>query len=349
MEGNLSMNIYDVAKEAGVSPSTVSRVLNNKDNVKEATREKVMRVIEGKAYKPNLLARNLSVGISRNIAFLVPDIENPFFAKILHGISDCALENDYNVFMYDTDENTEREHKILNNLKPELIRGIIITPVSELDGETAEKLRTFEKQGIPVVLVDRDIKGGKLDGVFSNDIDGACEAVECLICEGHRRIAAITGPETSKPGNERLIGYRKALEKNDIPIKSEYIISGSFKEIGAYYAMNELMNLEESPTAVFSCNNMTTLGCLRYFKEKGLKLARDISLVCFDDIKELEYTDIHLTAVLRPVYEMGYEAMQLLEKRFEDGNILDSNKYIIRRHTVNAWLVKRGSEKYNWI
>lgn len=343
------MNIYDVAKEAGVSPSTVSRVLNNKDNVKEATRERVMRVIEGRSYKPNLLARNLSVGISRNIAFLVPDIENPFFAKILHGISDCALENDYNVFMYDTDENTEREHRILDNLKPELIRGIIITPVSELDEETVRKLKIFEKQGVPVVLVDRDVKGGKLDGVFSNDSDGAYEAVECLIQEGHRNIAVITGPATSKPGNERLIGYRRALEENDIPIRPEYIISASFKEIGAYHAMSELMKLKEPPTAVFSCNNMTTLGCLRYFKEKKLKLARDISLVCFDDIKELEYTDIHLTAVLRPVYEMGYDAMQLLEKRFEDGNFSDSNKYIIRRHTVSSWLVKRGSEKYNWI
>ena len=186
------MNIYDVAKEAGVSPSTVSRVLNNKSNVKSSTREKVMRVIEGTSYKPNALARELSVGKSRNIAFLVPDIENPFFSKILHGISDCAIENDYNVFMFGTDDDLEREHKILRNLENSIVRGVIITPISEEDDATLQLLRQFEQDGIPVVLIDRDVREHQFDGVFSNDIEGACEAVECLIQEGHERIGVIT-------------------------------------------------------------------------------------------------------------------------------------------------------------
>lgn len=339
------MNIYDVAREAGVSPSTVSRVLNNRSNVKTATREKVLQVIEGKQYMPNSVARNLSVGVSRNIAFLVPDIENSFFGKILHGISDCAVENDYNVFMYGTDEDSQREHKILQNLQAELICGLIITPVSEDDEITVRLLRKFEEQGVPVVLVDRDIRGGKLDGIFSNDMDGACEAVECLIQEGHRKIAIITGPETSRPGKDRLTGYKNALEQNGISVEDKYIVSGGFKEEGAYCAMERLMKLKDPPTAVFASNNLTTLGCLRYLKEYNMKLTRDISMVSFDDIKELEYTDIHLTAVLRPIYEMGYEAMRLLEKRFE--NEKGASRYIIRRHMVDTWLIKRGSEKYN--
>lgn len=340
------MNIYDIAKEAGVSPSTVSRVLNNKDHVKASTREKILRVIEGKSYRPNSLARNLSVGTSRNIAFLVPDIENPFFSKILHGISDCAIEKDYNVFMFGTDENTEREHKVLENLKPEMMKGLIITPVSAVDTETAERLKQFEKQGIPIVLVDRDIRGYKFDGVFSDDENGACEAVECLIQEGHRRIGVITGPSTSKPGNDRRIGYKRALEKNGIEVDEQYIVSGGFKEEGAYQAMRRLMSLDEPPTAIFSCNNMTTLGCLRYMQENDLKLVRDISMVSFDDIKELEYTDIRLTAVLRPIYEMGYEAMHLLERRYEEEDDKSGGERVFfRRHVVNSWLVKRGSEK----
>ena len=340
------MNIYDIAKEAGVSPSTVSRVLNNRDNVKKGTREKVLQVIEGKAYKPNLLARSLSVGVSRNIAFLAPDIENPFFSKILHGISDCAIEKDYNVFMFGTDENTEREHKILENLKPEMMMGLIITPVSERDENTVEWLKRFEQQGIPIVLVDRDIRGCKFDGVFSNDEESACEAVECLIEEGHKKIGVITGPETSKPGHDRCAGYKRALKKHNIEINENYIVRGGFKEEGAYRAMKALMEQKAPPTAVFSCNNMTTLGCLRYMQEKGMKLTRDISMVCFDEIKELEYTDIHLTSVARPIYEMGYEAMHILEKRYEDKEKRGSDRYIIRRHIVNPYLVKRGSEKY---
>lgn len=340
------MNIYDIAKEAGVSPSTVSRVLNNRDNVKKDTREKVLQVIEGKAYKPNWLARSLSVGVSRNIAFLVPDIENPFFSKVLHGISDCAIEKDYNVFMFGTDENTEREHKVLENLKLEMMMGLIITPVSEKDEETVEFLRRFEQQGIPIVLVDRDIRGCKFDGVFSNDVESACEAVECLIEEGHKKIGVITGPETSKPGYDRCAGYKRALKKHHIEINENYIVRGGFKEEGAYCAMKALMEQKEPPTAIFSCNNMTTLGCLRYMQEKGMKLTRDISMVCFDEIKELEYTDIRLTSVARPIYEMGYEAMHILEKRYEDKEKRGSDRYIIRRHIVNPYLVKRGSEKY---
>lgn len=341
------MNIYDVAKEAGVSPSTVSRVLNNKSNVKSSTREKVMKVIEGTSYKPNTLARELSVGKSRNIAFLVPDIENPFFSKILHGISDCAIENDYNVFMYGTDDDLEREHKILRNLESGMMRGLIITPIAEEDKVTLKILKEFEREGIPIVLIDRDLQKHQFDGVFSNDIEGACEAVECLIKEGHERIGVITGPSTSKPGNDRCVGYRRALEKHGISVDESYIVSGKFKEEGSYQAMKKLMERPDPPTAVFTCNNMTTLGCLRYMQEHNLKVTRDISLVCFDDIKELEYTDIRLTSVLRPIYEMGYEAMNILERRFEDKEKHENLRHITRRHYVNPWLVVRGSEKYD--
>ena len=212
------MNIYDIAKEAGVSPATVSRVLNNHKNVKEETRNKILEVIKGKNYSPNMVARNLSVGISRNIAFMVPDIENPFFSKILHGISDKAMDNDYNVFMFGTAENTQREHKILDSLKIEMIKGLIIIPVSECDQETAARLEEFEAQGVPVVMID--------------------------------------------------------------------------------------------------------------------------------DIKDLEYTDTHLTAVTRPVYEMGCEAMRILERRFQDGEEMMGEKLIIQRNLVKTSLIKRGSEKH---
>lgn len=340
------MNIYDIAKEAGVSPTTVSRVINGNKNVKEETRQKVLEIIKGNNYVPSSVARNLSIGESQNIAFVVPDIENPFFAKILHGITDKASEGNYNVFMFGTNEDSEREHRILESLKVEMIRGLIIIPVSEIDKETAFRLNNFEKEGIPVVLIDRDIKGSGFDGVFSEDVQGAYEAVECLINEGHKKIAIITGPDTSRPGHDRLKGYKKALTSHKIPINEEYIVNGEFREEGAYKAMKTLMELKDPPTAVFSSNNMTTLGCLRYIKEKGMKLVEDISLVGFDDIKELEYTDINLTVVTRPVYEMGQEVMELLERRFRYKQEGSKEKMVTRRNCVKTWLIKRGSEKY---
>lgn len=340
------MNIYDIAKEAGVSTSTVSRVLNGNKNVKEETRQKVLEVIKGKNYVPNAIARNLSFGESQNIAFLVPDIENPFFSKVLHGITDKASESNYNVFMFGTNENTEREHRILDTLKEEMIKGLIIIPVSDMDHETAYKLKNYEAQGIPVVLIDRDIKGAGFDGVFSEDADGSYEAVELLIQEGHRKIAIITGPETSRPGHNRLKGYKKALENYNIEVNPEYIINGEFLEEESYKAMKTLMELNDPPTAIFSSNNMTTIGCLRYLKEKNMKLVEDVSLVGFDDIKELEYTDIGLTVVTRPVYEMGCQVMDLLEQRFQNKQNLAEDKMVTRRNSVKTWLIKRGSEKY---
>jgi len=344
--GYLAMNIYDIAREAGVSPATVSRVINGNKNVREETRKKVLKVIENNNYAPSSVARNLSIGESQNIAFIVPDVENPFFSQILQGITDKASDSNYNVFMFGTKEDPEREHRILESLKGELIKGLIIIPVSEIDEETAFRLTNFEREGIPVVLIDRDIKGSNFDGVFSEDIQGAYEAVECLIQEGHKKIAMITGPETSRPGHDRLRGYKMALTNYNIEINEDYIINGNFIEEDAYKAMKTLMELKEPPTAVFSSNNMTTLGCLRYLKEHGLKLVEDISLIGFDDIKELQYTDINLTVVARPVYEMGQEVMELLERRFSYKKEGDRKKMIVRRNYVKTWLIKRGSEKY---
>ncbi len=340
------MNIYDIAKEAGVSPTTVSRVLNGNKNVKDATRKKVLKVIEGKKYVPNMIARNLSVGESQNVAFLVPDIENPFFNKILHGITDQALVYNYNVFMFGTDENSDREHRVLESLKAEMMKGLIIIPVCETDTITVGKLKNFEKQGVPVVLIDRDVKNANFDGVFSEDIEGAYEAVECLIQEGHKKVAIISGPETSRPGHDRLKGYKKALDSYKIEINPDYIVYGNFREEESYQAMKKLMELKNPPTGIFLTNNMAILGCLRYLKETGKKLCRDVCLVGFDDIIELTYTDIHLTVVTRPVYEMGCEAMELLERRFESKQEATAEKMVIRRNSVKTWLVKRGSEKF---
>lgn len=340
------MNIYDIAREAGVSPATVSRVLNNHKYVKEETRSKVQKVIEGKKYSPNTVARNLSVGTSKNIAFVAPDIENPFFGKILHGISDQAMVSGYNVFMSGTAENIKLEHRILDSLKLEMMKGLIVIPVSETDKETAGKLKRFEDQGVPVVLLDRDVRSARFDAVFSQDMEGAFEAVECLLEEGHTKVAVITGPDTLRPGYERLKGYKKALESHGISPDKEYILSGNFAQEESYAAMNRLLELKNPPTAVFTCSNMTTLGALRCLKERGLKLGEDISVAGFDDIKELLCTDICLTAVTRPVYQMGCEAMRILERRFEMAGKDQGEPLILQRNLVKTRLIKRGSEKY---
>ena len=339
------MNIYDIATEAGVSPSTVSRVLNGKNNVKESTRQKVLDVISGREYKPNPAAQHLSTGNSRTIAFLAPDIDNVFFSQILHGISDYAYKHDLNVSMYGTDEDLQREHKILESLKSGSVRGLVITPISAVDRKTASLLRELRSSGIPVVLVDRDIQGMNFDGVFSNDEKTSEELVDCLIEAGHKKIAIITGPKTSKPGENRLSGYKNALTGSGISIRDEYIVSGCFHEKESYEATKILMNLPDPPTAIFSSNNLSTLGCLKYLNEHSVRIGTDLSIVCFDDIKELRSTNIQLTAVDRPIYEMGYEAMHILMLRFHQTTEEENQEaYRLKRYTLDGWIIRRGSE-----
>ena len=339
------MNIYDIAEKANVSPATVSRVINGNKSVREETRRKVQKIIEETNYVPNSLARNLSVGETRNIAFLAPDIENPFFSKILHGLSDTANHYGYNVFMYGTNDNLEIEHRILNDVQKERIKGFVIIPVSDKDKITAEKLESLEKNQIPIVLIDRDIIHAEFDGVFSDDCEGARQAVKCLIDSGHTRIAIITGERNSRPGRERLKGYEKALEESGIEKKSDYIVGGSFKENAAYQACQRLMDLKEPPTAIFTSNNLITLGCLKFMKDKDMKIGRDISMVCFDEIHELSCTDINLTTVDRPVYEMGCAALELLEYSFQSLTGNGKEKIMRRTNIVKTNLIIRGSEK----
>ncbi|MEE8886939.1 MAG: LacI family DNA-binding transcriptional regulator [Eubacteriales bacterium] len=339
------MNIYDVAKLSGVSPSTVSRVLNGTAKVSEPTRKKVEEAVEKLDYIPNQAARNLSTGENKNIAFIIPDIENPFFSKVLHGISSAAMAADYNVYMVGTDENSEVEHEKLRSLHRGMVCGVIIAPVSKNDQETADLLSLLIQEGIAVTLVDRDINTGRFDGVFSDDDSGAFQAVDLLIRSGHRKIGMITGPDTSKPGYERRKGYERALDYSHIPFRKEYLQSGSFRIEESFQAMKRLMEVSDPPTAVFTSNNHTTLGCLKYMKENHLTIGEDLSIVAFDDIPELSYTSVDLTVVDRSFFGMGSEAMSILMRRIKEMRDGTYNDSVLLRSIVKTQLIVRGSEK----
>ncbi|MEE8886937.1 MAG: LacI family DNA-binding transcriptional regulator [Eubacteriales bacterium] len=343
------MNISDIAKMAGVSPATVSRVLNGNARVKESTRQKVEEIIGNSNYSPNQIARNLSNGCNRNVAYFAPDVENPFFSKILHGITGMANTLNYNIFMIGTDEDPELEHRKLMDINRSEFCGVIITPVAEDDAATAAALKELSQSGLPIVLIDRDIQNGHYDGVFSDDENGAYEAVKLLICEGNRKIALISGPPASRPGRKRKEGYLKALHEYGIPVRDDYIINGGFKEDITYEAMKKLMALDDPPDSFFSSNNQSAKGVLRYLKENHIEIGRDVTLVTFDDIPELVYAGIDITVVDRPVMEMGSEAMRLLDRRLQGRRGPNPEKGIgddvIQRSIVKTSLIVRGSER----
>lgn len=333
------MNISDIAKKAGVSTATVSRVLNNSPLVKSKTKEQVMAVIEEHGYTPSAVAKSLSIRATHNVGVIFPDIENPFFSGALKGVTQIAEQNLYNVFFFNTDEAIWREHNFLAVARAQRLDGVIISPVDGRDKTTRSILEEFERQGIAVVLFDRRLSSGNFSSVQTENKNGAYMAVRQLITEGHQKIAIIEGSPANTPVYERSEGYLQALAEAGIPVRKEYVLRADQKSELAYQAAKQLMESGAPPTAVFACNNMMTLGCLRYFTEKGIVIGRDISLMGFDDIETLRLIDYGLSVVDRSDREMGRLAMELLLER------LKTPGQEVRTVTVPAHLILRGSEK----
>ena len=330
------MNIKELAKRVGVSSATVSRVLNNSGYVKEETRKRVLEAVEEYNYVPNAIARNLSINDNPSIGVIIPDIENEFF-----GISEIADTYRYNIVYFGTNETLSKEHEFLDVAISQRLKGVIIAPVSQLDTITKDSLLKLEKSGIPVVLIDRDIRGARFDGVFVDNFGGAYDGVDVLIRNGHRKIAVIAGPSTSKPGKERLQGYRQAMEDAGIPVQEEYIAYGDFKSEKAYESTKYLLGLKNPPTAIFSSNNESTLGCLKYLTERGIVPGQEIALLGFDDIETLKVIDYKLSVVERDARKQGMEAMKLLMECFTDSKNRQRGKRIL----VPYQIILRGSEK----
>lgn len=339
-----TLNIKDIAKIAGVSSATVSRVLNNSGPVKEETKQRILKIIEEGGYTPSAVARSLSNGdLMNNIGLMIPDINNSFFSMIAKGVGEIAVKYGYNLFLFGTNESTEDEKRMLQTVKEQRLRGLLIVPVAENSRDNAALL---ENLGIPVVVIDRDIVGLEFDGVFTSDQEGAFRAVEALINAGHKKIAQIKGPITTKPGRTRHQGYIDAMNQYGLTIDKKYIVQGNFQQAEGYLAMKTLMELNDPPTAIFSANNLMSIGALQYMKEHGLKMGKDVSMVGFDDIEILQYTDLGFSAVSRPVIEMGIEAMQLLYERIVHPVDPTRVKKII---TLGTRMILRGSEKMEGI
>ena len=222
------MNIKDIAQIAGVSSATVSRVINDSGYVSDATRKKVTEIIKKYDYVPNLTARSLSKKVSSYIGVVIPDIENEFFSKMTTGISTVAGSGDFNIQLLNSNEDIEIENKFLQGIVGHDLAGLIIAPVARDNVYCRDRLNLLHSQGLPIVLIDRDIDGLELPSVFVDNINSSYDAVKALLDEGHRKIGIITGPMNSKPGRERYLGYLKALKDYDIEINPNYIVNGDF-------------------------------------------------------------------------------------------------------------------------
>ncbi|WP_432663209.1 LacI family DNA-binding transcriptional regulator [Wukongibacter baidiensis] len=338
----MAVTINDIAKAAGVSRTTVSRVLNDSGYVKEETREKIEKAIKELNYTPSAIARSLSTNKTNTIGVIVPEINNPFFGEIIKGISQVADEHNLNIILCNTDDSREKELKALKLLKGQRILGIIITPTYPEDKFNSEYLNTLENLGIPVVLIDGHVKYFNFSGVFIDHIKGSFDGTTALIEAGHRKIAIITGDMNSRPARDRLEGYKKALVMNNISVDERYISYGDYKHEKAYEITKELLRMEDRPTAIFVMSNMMILGCMKALYEENISVPEEMAIMGFDKIDALNIVGMNISFINGPTIEMGRTGMELLIDNLEN----KSDRKELRRITLLPELVLKGSEKY---
>jgi DNA-binding LacI/PurR family transcriptional regulator len=310
----MAPSISDVASKAGVSNATVSRVLAQKPHVREDVRKRVLKAVEELGYQPSRVARSLRVRTSQTIGLIISDIQNPFFTSLVRAVEDQAYAHKYTIFLCNSDENPYKESLYVDLMLSERVAGVIITPTRE----TSSPVRRLQEAGIPVVLVDRRIQDQELDSVMVDNVAAARDLVSHLLDQGHRRIGAILASPEITTGRERFQGYETALAEREIALDSTLVRTGLPKEVLGYQFACELLSLPEPPTAIFTGNNLLTLGALRGINDRGLAIPEDVSLVGFDDMEWTSLIKPRLTVVAQPTYAIGRSAADIILKRIAD-------------------------------
>ncbi len=305
--------INDVAKRAGVSPVTVSRVINNSGNVSPPTREKVEQAIQDLGYVPSVAARSLRSKRTHALALVVPDVTNAFWTTVARGVEDAAQGRGYSVFVYNTDENPSKQRRCLDVIASQRVDGVMIAPYDS----DAYNLAQLRSRGIPTVIVDRRIEGWEVDAVYGDSISGARALVQHLIRLGHERIAVVSGPANTSTAADRVTGYCLALAEAGIPFEPGLIKRGEYRVTSGERLAGQLLDEGLNPTAIFAANNAIAMGVIDALQKRGLRIPEDMALVSFDDLPNASRFFPFLTVVVQPAYEMGVNAAQLLLSRLD--------------------------------
>ncbi len=312
----MKITIKDIAKMANVSTTTVSLVLNKRcHRVSKSKQEEILALAKKYNYHANLAARSLATSENKILGLILPDLSNLFFASLAQQLEQILRKLGYALFIMSNNENAENDLWLVNHLSSLGVAGILICPAykSLEDDKLAKRLSNL---AIPFVMVDRAYIERPLNKVYFDHEWGAYQAVNYLIKKGHHEIGCIAPPASKYQYNSRLNGYYKALTENQIDIKKSYVLEGDFRAISGY--KNAKLLIEKEPiTAIFSCNDIMTLGLLKYVNEQGLKIPDDLSVVSYDNIVDFLAFNIDISAVEQDVTLLAKHAVEILVNELE--------------------------------
>jgi len=324
----------DIAREANVSQSTVSRVLNNSPRISEATRRRVKEAMTRLGYSPNAAARTLTTGRSNLIGLVVSNITNPFYPEVIEAIVATAAHEDYNVVLCNAQENWELQSAHLELLIEHQVDGAILTS-SLLDSEL--RLAKMALDRIPLVMVNRTVNGLPVDAVHLDNAEAGRIVARHLAKLGHRRLGFVGGRPDTSTDSQRLAGFRQALTELGIELPPEHVVHGAFTYDSGHASARQLIALADRPSALFCANDVIALGVMDAVYDAGLRIPQDVAVVGVDDVAAASLRHLALTTVRQPAAEMGYRAVKLLLERLRDGRqgepleIVLRPKLIVRR------------------
>lgn len=308
--------LQDVARAADVSVSTASRVFNNPEKVHPETRAKVREAVDDLEYQPSRVARRLRLkeGKASLLGLVIPDIQNPFFANVTRGVEDVARDHDYALILSNSDEDPDKQRVSVDTLQTEDVDGVIVPPVSMEDPAVKRLLES----DIAVVCVDRRMKNTRVDTILSDNRKGAYEAVTHLIDLGHERIGFIGGISHISTLTDRREGYERALRDHNLAVDPALIKEGEYRRERGKRHTKDLLDLDRPPTAIFTGNNLATLGTLSALNQRDVAVPSEMALVGYDDVPWAQALNPPPTVIDQPGYEMGSRAAELLLQRLND-------------------------------
>ena len=310
-----AVKLEDIARELGISTSTVSRALSGKGRVGEKTRQRVLEAVRESDYTVNAVARSLRLRDAKNIGIIVPDISNNFFASVIKGAQEVCRQSGYTLMVCNSEEDADLEEEALRTLLEKQASGLILASVGRCEGLVAQ----YARHGVPIVFIDNIPEGADSSEVVSIDNYAAArELTQAMLARGYRDVGMITGPNDQSTGSLRRMGFESALQDAGIPVRDHWVLEGDFRMASGRACMEKILRMRDRPRAMIIANNYMTYGAVNAIREAGLRIPEDIALAAFDAYDETGLITPLITSLNQPAQQIGKHAAEIILSRLRN-------------------------------